>query len=236
MKAQLGWTFSAAASPASLSASPGSVEARVTNDGSGQSSRGSSRRSIRRSCSSKTCLGSGRLDCEMCWPTLPGSGSMRSGTISGRPRRVLRIDDDACFFLPTPTASSGGYNVGGGSGRVGKERPSLATMARRGLLPTPLASAGQRGGRHVDARGREGGPSLSAICHRGLLATPTVAGNYNRAGASDSSGDGLATQMGGALNPRFLEWMMGLPDDWTASAYAATPSSRNKRRSRSKRY
>jgi hypothetical protein len=40
--------------------------------------------------------------------------------------------------------------------------------------------------------------------------------------------------MGGRLNPRFLEWMMGLPLDWTANACAATPSSGNKRRLRGK--
>jgi hypothetical protein len=45
--------------------------------------------------------------------------------------------------------------------------------------------------------------------------TPTIDGNYNRAGASPKSGDGLATAVGGSLNPTFVEWMMGLPRDWT---------------------
>lgn len=58
--------------------------------------------------------------------------------------------------------------------------------------------------------------------HRGLLATPTVRGNYNVHGLSPTSGDGLATQMGGRLNPRFLEWMMGLPIDWTANGSVET--------------
>jgi hypothetical protein len=87
----------------------------------------------------------------------------------------------------------------------------------------------------------------------GLWPTPTVCGNYNRKGASATSGDGLATavrmwptptsvsgnQVGrldewggsrsravmktlvtpqelcGALNPTWVEWLMGWPLGWT---------------------
>ena len=83
-----------------------------------------------------------------------------------------------------------------------------------------------------------------------MWATPTVCDNYNRKGASASSGDGLATQVkaretwptptahnakegafpaeytrntptlaaraGGALNPTWVEWLMGWPLEWTA--------------------
>ena len=45
--------------------------------------------------------------------------------------------------------------------------------------------------------------------------TPTVCGNYNRKGASATSGDGLATVVGGALNPTWVEWLMGWPLGWT---------------------
>jgi hypothetical protein len=105
-------------------------------------------------------------------------------------------------------------------------------MARRGLLPTPVVSASANRSQPEHEHGNHGA-HLSAVvikAHRGLLATPTVDGNYNRSGASPSSGDGLATQMGGRLNPRFLEWMMGLPDGWTENASAVTRSSRKPRR------
>ena len=49
------------------------------------------------------------------------------------------------------------------------------------------------------------------------LATLTLKGNYNRKGSSLTSGDGLATQIGGRLNPRWLEWYMGFPVGWLAS-------------------
>ena len=45
--------------------------------------------------------------------------------------------------------------------------------------------------------------------------TPTVFGNYNRKGASKTSGDGLATKVGGKLNPMWVEWLMGFPLGWT---------------------
>ena len=52
--------------------------------------------------------------------------------------------------------------------------------------------------------------------------TPTVKGNYNRKGASKTSGDGLATAVkrmdphsGGKLNPTWVEWLMGWPIGWT---------------------
>ena len=77
--------------------------------------------------------------------------------------------------------------------------------------------------------------------------TPTVCGNYNRKGASATSGNGLATavlkvatptardwrsgkasqathdknsrplseQIGGSLNPTWVEWLMGWPLGWT---------------------
>lgn len=50
--------------------------------------------------------------------------------------------DGSC--LPTPCVKQGGYNVGGGSGRVGRVRPSLAMMARKNLWPTPDTGGGGR--------------------------------------------------------------------------------------------
>lgn len=86
----------------------------------------------------------------------------------------------------------------------------------------------------------------------GSLPTLTVHGNYNRKGASKSSGDGLHTALrlqtlvaddsvnrakgkfnsrgeaklsgwaGGPLNPTWCEWFMGFPMGWTASEPLAT--------------
>jgi hypothetical protein len=56
---------------------------------------------------------------------------------------------------------------------------------------------------------------VEAYPARGTWPTPTVCGNYNRKGASATSGDGLATVVGGKLNPTWVEWLMGWPLGWT---------------------
>jgi len=64
----------------------------------------------------------------------------------------------------------------------------------------------------------------------GRLPTLSICGNYNRKGASLTSGDGLMTVIGignGLLSPRFAEWWMGFPIGWTESAPSATASSRS---------
>lgn len=69
----------------------------------------------------------------------------------------------------------------------------------------------------------EGNPKRRLDCEIEMLPTPTVNGNYNRNGLSETSGDGLATaimalqteEIGMKLQPRFVEWMMGYPDNYT---------------------
>ena len=130
----------------------------------------------------------------------------------------------------------------------------LPTLERRtsatgsGLWPTPVASdIGSRSKPYA-----QGGTPLSLAVK---WPTPTVCGNYNRKGASATSGDGLATAVNrwptpiardsrsvrggartvnslgseplitqvaiaegvtdGALNPMWVEWLMGWPLGWT---------------------
>jgi hypothetical protein len=92
----------------------------------------------------------------------------------------------------------------------------------------PTLSACSYGSNRGGGAGRVGPerPSLER-----LLPTLTIAGNYNRAGLSPTSGDGLATALGGGnLNPRWCEWFMGLPVGWLvvcdepAFEPSATPS------------
>ena len=107
-----------------------------------------------------------------------------------------------------------------------------------GFFPTPLASNTKAV--HMRSNGR---PPRSYLGP--MWPTPTVCGNYNRKGASKTSGDGLATavrqwptahnaketnapsesgrntptlaaQAGGSLNPEWVEWLMGWPIGHTA--------------------
>lgn len=119
------------------------------------------------------------------------------------------INEAASSSWPTLTHQSYGSNRGGGAGRSGKIRPSLPTLIRRDSL---------KGGK-ANPRGKNspGGTPFSVAIHS--LPTPTRCGNYNRKGASPTSGDGLATAVGGRLNPTWCEWYMGFPLGWTDVAW-----------------
>ena len=167
---------------------------------------------------------------------LPKRGTMRSGILSERGKWARPIAGTGCSSSPT--------------------------------WQTPVSDdAVERKAGKWNSRGE---PKLSAQV---MWPTPSVCGNYNRKGASATSGDGLATAVSmwptpcsrdyrsgmseallakraeerpngvnlaeemqrrngpGQLNPTWLEWLMGFPSEWTASAASATPSSRRSRKS-----
>lgn len=147
-------------------------------------------------------------------------------------------------LLPTPTKHQFSSNQGGAAGRTGPVRPALQPLAR--MLPTPVRADGRGAGPNQNTRtlgrlaargalatamlptpaavdGRRG-PAVcrarrldSLVTASALLATPTRKGNDNRAGLTERSGDGLATQarmMPGAasstlLHPEWVAWLMG---------------------------
>ena len=78
------------------------------------------------------------------------------------------------------------------------------------IWPTPTAHMSKE--TNAPSEHKRNTPTLTAQAN---WATPTVCGNYNRKGASKTSGDGLATQVGGKLNPMWVEWLMGWPLGWT---------------------
>lgn len=115
-----------------------------------------------------------------------------------------------------------------------------------GSLPTPTAASADKEG----VPSQKGDVLIAYARGVKLWPTPTVCGNYNRKGASKTSGDGLATsvfatltrrdyrsgkfsleakakrdkhsrgtplneQIGGLLNPMWVEWLMGWPLGWT---------------------
>ena len=83
-----------------------------------------------------------------------------------------------------------------------------------GSWPTPVAD-GDRTTNYA-----QGGTSLGWAVRN--VPTPAVHGNYNRKGASKTSGNGLATVIGGTLNPTWVEWLMGWPLGWTDCAVLET--------------
>jgi hypothetical protein len=133
------------------------------------------------------------------------------------------------------------------------EHPTAANDS--GLwVPTPIATEWKGGcgktGNRAPEKAAKAGLKLGEFAK--LWPTPTVCGNYNRKGASATSGDGLATavyqtpvarmwnnngknpselernsptlamQAGGALSPTWVEWLMGWPLGWTDLKLSAT--------------
>lgn len=132
------------------------------------------------------------------------------------------------------------------------ELPTLGRRTREigsGLWPTPTCprenDSDNTAGKYYQSKNQF---DLAAAVHF-MWPIPTVCGNYNRKGASATSGDGLATavkawatpvardfrhpgrsrmertgstagdplpqQVGGVLNPTWVEWLMGWPLGWT---------------------
>lgn len=158
--------------------------------------------------SAKTCSGCARPDCVTCFATLPLVGTMLNGRICQHSKSGHHISDGvSSLLLPTPSASSYGSNRGGSAGRSNQpERPSLETLLKRCVLPTPLASDAKRGGSLGEAR-------TGTLIREFTLPTPTVCGDWNRAGSSQRSGDGLSTVAGVSVALR--EWMMAFPATWS---------------------
>ena len=117
--------------------------------------------------------------------TWPRSGMMRSGIAFQLVPLAHPTDEIAFGSLPTPTASNYGSNQSASSGAVC--RPSLTQMARQNKWPTPWATPTAR-----DWRSGKASPETMARNSRPL-----------------------SEQVGGTLNPTWVEWLMGFPPNWT---------------------
>jgi hypothetical protein len=137
--------------------------------------------------------------------TWPRSGMTRSGTAFQLQPLAPLTRGTASGLLPTPSATSYGSNQGGGAGRIGPVRHSLQSMARHNLWPTPRATDGDKGTRTQEGAKRE--------MARGRNFDPGM----------------VAAMDGGALNPTWVEWLMGFPLGWTDLGASETHLSRRSR-------
>jgi hypothetical protein len=94
-------------------------------------------------------------------------------------------------------------------------RPTDATES--GLWPTPTSTLGTNGGLVTPSKAREGGTLIEALSARTLWPTPTAhnAKEFNSPSEALRNEPTLAARAGGALNPTWVEWLMGWPLGWT---------------------
>ena len=182
-------------------------------------------------------------DSEECSVTWPRSGMTVAGQCWELPTLVLPIRGTGSgLWVPTPCATDAKPITGGNlyvteTGAVRHMRPD-GKSSNRGLAasaamwPTPTSSLGTNGGRVTPTKGREGGTLIEALSAR-TFATPTArdwrSGKASQA-TMDRNSRPLSEQIGGLLNPTWVEWLMRWPIGWTDLKPLATGKSRSAQR------
>jgi len=191
---------SVAASPARTSASPEKAQAlRASAAAYGQSTPdllASYDRSTSSWRTSQLCLVEGLTVFSETWPR---SGLMRNGTAYQLPPLVPLTEETGSGLWPTPVVPNGGRSV---------------------------AHVNEWRGRTAYHNGKKVQVDLAQVVKR----WPTPVARMWKDNGSPSeyrrNEVPLAALVGGALNPTWVEWLMGFPLGWTDLKASATPSSR----------
>jgi len=102
------------------------------------------------------------------------------------------------------------------------------TLSRVGMWPTPTASLADHGGLVTPTKGREGGTLIEAVSAR-TWPTPLARDWKSGSKATKQNSRPLSKEVGGALNPEWVEWLQAWPIGHTESAHWATAKSHSKR-------
>ena len=212
-------TSSPAGSPVRTSRSPDAVWASPASARAYGASLGESFASFDpATCSWRTLQHSFIEDLTLYSATWPRSGTMRNGTVYRLPPLVPRISGTGSSSWPTPNATDGSK----APKYFARGNPSLPQAVK--LWPTPRSH--EAGDWQRDNKGRK----LKRITLTGaakMYPTPTVSDAtggpaYSRPPSREGSPT-LKESTPGALNPTWVEWLMGFPLGWTDLADSATP-------------
>lgn len=137
--------------------------------------------------------------------SLPQWGLIAGGVCWELSTSARTITENGLGLWPTPHGFSPDGKSNGPSGN------ELGRAVNRSLFPTPTATNTKAN--HM--RGADNGKPRES---RNYLATPTArdwrSGKASQA-TLDKNSRPLSEQIGGSLNPRWVEWLMGWPIGWT---------------------
>jgi len=174
-----------------------------------------------------------------CWLGTTTAGTGTKGRSAEWRKGKKPNPQEAAMMWRTPSQSDGEGGVmrmGEGDGKY-KLRDQVQEINRQ-FWPSPQAQSAGKGLLLNELVTKEGEPAKKGEraynpktgLHTQITLdravkmwpTPTEHGNYNRKGLSKTSGDGLATAVGGTetqpkgqLNPQWVEWLMGFPEGWS---------------------
>lgn len=159
-------------------------------------------------------------------PTRMDGKGLRRGPLWARGRRPS--PQEAVALLPTPLASEA---TGGRTTKGRRRRAEGGLVKAAKLWPTPTVSDATGGPAYRKPPGRQGSFLLKEVAWRtpGVLDAQGPFRRERKTLGKRKPTDpqvNLADQVGGQLNPEWVEWLMGLPIGWTGSGPLATGSYR----------
>lgn len=172
------------------------------------------------SCGWKTARCLWEEDLDWSCLTLPRWGSLHDGELWERTTQALHINEKESGLWPTPRAGNPGSRPNGKGGKILAKEVAIAEgLRQRGekRWPTPTVDDSS----NVTL---ESGQFQSLTRAVMMFPTPTVQDSANNGGPSQANRNSLPLNavVGGALNPTWVEWLMGWPLGWTDCAVSAT--------------
>ena len=211
-------TLFPAGSPASHFLLPGSEEARRMTVTSGLKCLELSRISGPLGLLARTLLESSAWRSTRCYLTWKLSATPARRLLFRLVPSTPRTEGTDARLWPTPTSEQCGMTATTG-GRPIEKSTHLSTQVwleeQRKLWPTPT-SREYKGGRKPETLKAKGRTPSNTLGDAVMFATPTgrcgtgASNTKTRQGSPD-----LQSQIGGQLNPTWVEWLMGFPLGWT---------------------
>jgi hypothetical protein len=218
--------------PASLSVSPGSAEARKMTATSGRKLVGSWLPAGPLGACLRTLLGTSAWASTTCFLTWQAKATPAGRSLFQLAPSMPRTDATGFGLLPTATAmdSRGARNMTSGRKPNSKHHDGMTLSDFVMLWPTPNASD-SKGPNPLDRRPPCDDDLPTAVA-RAMWPTP-ASRDYRHPNAKPfaergggSKGEQLPNAAGGPLNPTWVEWLMGYPAGWTDCGRSETRSSR----------